>query len=229
MTRRVPPSVCPSIDWSLSGYAKLLDAALNHGMYTTRLFDDQPICGGDLFLRHDVDLSLEAAVVMAELEHSFGVRATYLLMNRSEFYNLDSPTGERALLRLRELGHAVGLHAVFPNAIADGRFDRVIAWHNPDPEWVHADIEDATNPMCPPWFDPETYRSDSNMRWRVEPTFREEWLQLLVHPEWWVFDGDTVQAKMAAFVDDRNERMLELLEEDLAGVVRDAPYVRLRP
>src|SRR5207302_1496919 len=83
----------------------------------------------------DVDLSLEAALVLAELEQERGAQATYFLMTESVFYNLDSQLGRETLGRLRELGHAVGLHAVHPRARSDARFDPVLAWHNPDPEF----------------------------------------------------------------------------------------------
>ena len=69
-----------------------------------------------MILRHDVDLSLDAAVRMAELEHDAGATATYFLMTESVFYNLDSSEGVAAIERLRALGHRVGLHAVYPNA-----------------------------------------------------------------------------------------------------------------
>ena len=42
--------------------------------------------------------------------------ATYFLMTESVFYNLASSEGTAALARLAELGHRVGLHAVYPNA-----------------------------------------------------------------------------------------------------------------
>ena len=73
---------------------------------------------GDLILRHDIDLSLDAALRLAELEAAAGARATYFLMTESVFYNLASDEGERTLERLRELGHRVGLHAVYPRARA---------------------------------------------------------------------------------------------------------------
>ena len=65
-------------------------------------------------------------------------RATYFLMTASVFYNLASRGGSAAITRLRELGHAVGLHAIHPDATLDERFgfDPVLAWHNPDPR-VH--------------------------------------------------------------------------------------------
>ena len=57
-------------------------------------------------------------------------------MTRSVFYNLASAEGEHALARLRELGHRVGHHAVHPHVDLDERFDPVVAWHNPDPEFM---------------------------------------------------------------------------------------------
>src|SRR5207253_567496 len=140
------------------------------------------------------DLSLDAALQLAELEAERGVSATYFLMTRSLFYNLASPEGERALARLRELGHRVGLHALHPHVDRDDRFDPVFAWHNPDAEFMSEPIDGFVNVMSPPWFDPERYRSDSNQHWRNgDPTaaltaHEFDWLQLLIHPEIWVYD-----------------------------------------
>ncbi len=153
-----------SCAFDLAHYRELLEAA-KAGGYRFAFFEGEP-ADGDLILRHDVDLSLDAALRLAELEAEAGAGATYFLMTSSVFYNLASPEGERALERLRELGHRVGLHAVYPRAELDERFERVVAWHNPDPEYMRAPIEGAINVMEPPWFDPETYRSDSNQHWR---------------------------------------------------------------
>ncbi|MBA3718439.1 MAG: hypothetical protein H0W87_09465, partial [Actinobacteria bacterium] len=135
-------------------------------------------------------------------------------------YNLDSPEGERTLARLRELGHRVGLHAVWPRAELDGRFDPVIAWHNPDPAYMSEPSESAANVMEPRFFSPETYRSDSNQHWRhgcphEELTARRfEWLQLLTHPEIWVHPGETMGETMLAMLDAERERRLVQLAAD---------------
>ena len=129
-------------------YRELLEAA-KRGGYRSAPFDEAPR-PGDLFLRHDVDLDLEAALVTAELERDAGVSASYFLMTQSVFYNLDSDDGERAIARLRELGHRVGLHAVYPKLELDARFDPVVAWHNPDPEYMREPLEGAVNVMQAP-------------------------------------------------------------------------------
>jgi hypothetical protein len=204
--------------FDVAHYRELLEAA-QAGGYRFVPFDRDPQ-PGELFLRHDVDLSLDAALELARLEAELGVRATYFLMTRSVFYNLGSDAGEQALAELRALGHAVGHHAVYPHVDLDDRFDRVVAWHNPDPEFVSQPIDGAVNVMAEPWFDPERYRSDSNQHWRQgcphEQLARGEfdWLQLLVHPEIWVYPGDTMRETMLAMLDAERALRLEQLAAD---------------
>lgn len=199
-------------------YELLLEAA-QEGGYAFRFFEDEP-ADGDLFLRHDVDLSLDAALSMARLEAEMGVRSTYFLMTRSVFYNLASHAGEAAIEELRALGHSVGHHAVHPHVDLDERFDRVVAWHNPDPAFMRAPVDGAVNVMEAPWFGPEHYRSDSNQRWRSgsprEGLRRREpsWLQLLVHPEIWVYPGESMRESMLSFLEaDREARLTHLAND----------------
>ena len=207
-----------SCDFSLGHYRELLEAAKSGG-YRFAGFDRPPETG-DLLLRHDVDLSLDAAVQMAEVEAGAGAWSTWFLMTRSVFYNLDSAEGERTIERLRALGGRVGLHAVWPHIELDARFEPTIAWHNPYPEYMSAPVEGAVNVMTKPWFDPRHYRSDSNQCWRhgcpheelAETSF--EWLQLLIHPEIWVFDGETMRETMESFLDADRAARLEQLRAD---------------
>ena len=153
-----------SCAFDLLHYVELLDAA-RAGGYRFAFFDHEPRAG-DVLLRHDVDMSLAAAVTMAELEAEREVRATYFLMTRSDFYNLDSRSGIAAIARLRELGHRIGLHGVYPDAKRDERFDPVVAWHTPDLDYMSVRIPGVVNVMQEGFFDPARYRSDSNQHWR---------------------------------------------------------------
>jgi hypothetical protein len=204
--------------FDLTHYRELLDAARTGG-YRFAHFDEPPR-RGDLMLRHDVDLSLDAALRMAQLEAEAGATATYFLMTESVFYNLASSEGVAAIGTLRGLGHRVGLHAVYPNAILDERFDPVVAWHNPDPEYMTRPVDGAVNVMQEGFFDPPTYRSDSNQRWRSGCPHSElraggfPWLQLLVHPEIWAYPGSTMGATMRAMLDAERERRLVQLADD---------------
>ena len=205
-------------DFSLAHYRELLQAA-KAGGYRWAFFDAEPR-DGDLILRHDVDLSLDGALAMAEVEASEGAWSTWFLMTRSVFYNLGSSEGEAAIARLRELGHRVAHHAVYPHIDLDDRFDRVVTWHNPDPEYMKVPLAGAVNVMQEGYFDPATYRSDSNQRWRSGCPHAElaagafPWLQLLTHPEIWAFEGATMRASMESFLDADRAARLEHLRED---------------
>jgi hypothetical protein len=178
-----------SCAFDLRHYGEILEAA-RAGGYRFATFDERPR-DGDLFLRHDVDLDLPAALEMAEVESGAGARATYFLMTESLFYNLASSEGAATLSRLRELGHAVGLHAA-----------------------------GAVNVMEAPFFDPDHYRSDSNQHWRSGCPHEELraraflWLQLLTHPEIWAYSGNTMAETMGAMLDSERERRLEQLRAD---------------
>jgi hypothetical protein len=208
-----------SCAFDLAHYGELVRAAQDGGYRFTH-FVDAPT-EGTVILRHDVDLALDAALRMAEVENDAGASATYFLMTESVFYNLDSSDGVAAVARLRELGHRVALHAVYPHAPIDDRFDPVVAWHNPDPEYMRASLPDGRiNVMQEPWFDPATYRSDSNQHWRSGCPHDElragafSWLQLLTHPEIWAYPGETMGQTMRAMLDAEKERRLEQLAED---------------
>jgi hypothetical protein len=204
--------------FDLAHYGELLAAAKSGG-YRFAFFDREPT-PGDLLLRHDVDLSLDAALTLAGLETAAGAQATYFLMTQSVFYNLASPEGEHAFRRLRELGHRVGLHAVYPRLELDDRFDPVVAWHNPDPEFMREPLDGAVNVMQPEYFDPDHYRSDSNQHWRSGCPHEElaagsfEWLQLLTHPEIWAYPGETMRETMLAMLEAERGRDLERLADD---------------
>jgi hypothetical protein len=207
-----------SCAFDLGHYAEILEAA-KAGGYRFARFGEGPE-SGDLFLRHDVDLSLDAAIQMAELEAELAAHTTYLLMTESVFYNLASTEGTGAMRRLRELGHTVGLHAVHPSVELDNRFDPVVSWHNPKPGYMSAEIPGAINVYAEPYFSPQTYRSDSNQNWRSGCPHEEvrrgvfPWLQILVHPEIWVYPGGTMGETMRAMVEAEKVRRLDQIAAD---------------
>ena len=207
-----------SCDFSLEHYRELLQVG-KAGGYRWAGFERAPE-PGDLILRHDVDLSLDSALAVAEIEAEEKAWSTWFLMTRSVFYNLSSKEGVAAIERLRALGHRVAHHAVWPDVDLDERFDAVVAWHNPDPEYMQADIPGAVNVMQPPFFDPEHYRSDSNQYWRHGCPHEQlaagefEWLQLLTHPEIWAFPGGTMRETMESMLDADRATRFEQLRAD---------------
>jgi hypothetical protein len=205
-------------DFSIGHYRELL-RAVRAGGYRWAGFDTPPE-PGVVLMRHDVDLSLHAALVIAEVEAEEEAWSTWFLMTRSVFYNLASYEGVRAIARLRELGHRVAHHAVWPDVDLDDRFDPVVSWHNPDLRYMRESIPDATNVMEPTFFSPGHYRSESNQHWRHGCPHEQlargefEWLQILVHPEIWAFEGATMRETMESMLDAERAARFEQLRYD---------------
>lgn len=203
--------------FDLEHFRELIEATRAGGYHFVG-FDKEPE-PGDLFLRHDVDLCLHAALELSRLERELGVRATYFLMTTSVFYNLASPEGERALNELRADGHGVGIHPDWPTVGLDSRFDPLVSWHNPDAEYMRLPLGDGlVNVMAEPYVN--NYRSDSNQHWRQGcphedlAAGRFDWLQLLIHPAIWVYPGATMRETMLAMLEDERCRRLEQLAAD---------------
>ncbi len=199
----------PGCTLDLPHYRELLEAARAAG-YDWASFDRHPR-RGDLFLRHDVRVSLEAALELARLEHEAGARATYFLMTESALYNLDSHVGRYAQRQLRQWGHAVGLHAVHPRAELDGRFDKVVSWHNPEPSYAAEPVFGAVNVAAAP-FGEHVLSDENGCPHAALAAAGLEWLQLLVHPERWVFEDEE------ALLDAKREQWRDYLEADGLGL-----------
>lgn len=209
--------------FSLAHYRELLEAA-KAGGYRFAGFD-RPPAPGDLIVRHDVDLSLHAAVRMAEVEAEAGAWSTWFLMTRSVFYNLASEEGERAIATLRELGGRIAHHAVYPHVDLDDRFDPVVAWHNPDRSYLEDPIGGAANAMSPDFHRPELFRTDSNHHWNRHGKEYDcphgelergefEWLHLVIHPAIWVYDGSTMRETMDSLLEAEREVRYAQLRAD---------------
>jgi ribosomal protein S18 acetylase RimI-like enzyme len=200
--------------FSAGDYKSLLKC-LQHNTYpilpVSSLADPQVKKG--VFLRHDVDFSLECALPLGELEAQMGFKGTYYILLNGPY----SPrqTEERKHLKaLARMGHEIGLHydmRHYPTCpdkqvetlkmeVAElesltGSSVTTISMHEPhrghgDPfrelHWVH--------PHNPAWFEHLTYVSDSCRAWRDESLLQffhsdgPQRLLLLTHPELWL-DG----------------------------------------
>lgn len=172
----------------------------------------KPVCY--FILRHDIDFSLSSALDMAYIEAENGIRATYFLLLRSEYYNLLSEKSCILPRQLIELNHEVGLHYDVRtiHKQTDRDFEKILNWeieilselsgkkissismHNPslyggDPFFNTNIFINAYNDC----FTKEiAYFSDSCGGWRdnaFNSFVNEEIpcrLQLLIHPFFWV-------------------------------------------
>lgn len=159
-----------------------------------------------LILRHDVDVSLESALTMAELDSELGVKSTFYVLFSNRYYNLLETDSLRLLREISELGHEVGLHydleayrTYGPDVLetlereigllgllVGGRVTSV-APHNPsqnDPLLRRACINAYDEGLC------NLYVSDSSRAWDLESlnkllSLKYDRVQLLTHPFLW--------------------------------------------
>ena len=216
-------------------YAGLLDEMRDAGREFWGFDADAPLDGGEVFLRHDVDLSTDRTLAMARVEAARDVRATYCFLLTTPLYDLATTENRRALREIRDLGHDVGLHfdlhhhfetpQAVPTADVAARVDaeratlerlsdgpvETVSFHVP-PEWVlGTTFDDFVNAYAPRFFSEIEYVSDSNQKWRDGRPFTDgvpETAQVLVHPGLW-HDRDR---EMATIVDAYAERAHESVD-----------------
>ena len=201
--------------FSLAAYSALLDRMLEAGadLLPVTSMGKSECVPKTVFLRHDIDFSLELCVPMAEVEASKGIKATYYILLNGP-YSVDDKNGRRHLLRLVELGHEIGLHYDLKNYPDQSNEQKLkleseiehlehlieqkiptITMHEPhrtagDPfkegPWIH--------PHNPILFNTVRYVSDSCRAWRDESLLEffsreEDRLLFLTHPELWMNDN----------------------------------------
>jgi hypothetical protein len=218
--------------FTVGGYVEMISKILDHG-YRIRRFDDFDAAQPDLILRHDIDFDPEIALEIAEAESKKGWRSSYFVLTRSEFYNLAAPRCRKAIKKLQELGHGVGLH--FDASIHPASPDALIEAVNRESDWIesitgspvdvfslhrpHPDLLENTltvpgkiNAYAPGLFHDIGYVSDSRGAWHHgnpldhKSVAAGHALQLLTHPIWWTSDPTySAHEKCAAFLAARSE------------------------
>lgn len=180
-----------------------------------------------VIMRHDIDLSLDKAVHMAELEHRLGIASTYFVLLATSFYNVSSREAYHKVRRIIALGHEVGLHfdeeryqvhtaedirdcimqevEILSNVL-DHRVS-VMSMHRPSRKALESDLQlpNVINSYASSFFNQMKYVSDSRMHWR-EDVFgiiqRNEInrLHILTHPFWYSSDEETMETKLRRFL-----------------------------
>jgi len=199
-------------DFTTERYQALLELALTN--YVPRTFHGYEATEKCFIVRHDVDISLNRAVALAEIENKLGISAAYLVDPHSMFYNLSEKNQVALLHRILELGHGLGLHfdANFHEIAGESELDSlvgeeadwiefvtgvrpsVMSFHNPSTlhlEWRADSYAGLVNCYSSRVMDLFTYVSDSNGYWRFHQLHEmllkasEPRLQILIHPGWW--------------------------------------------
>ncbi len=189
-------------------YRELLREALHQGKRVVA-FRDMPDSDPFLLLRHDIDFSIERALVMARIEEALGVTATYFVLLSAPYYNALEARSLRMLREIVSAGHELGLHyeVVSLEGVARDRWQGVVeaqcgalsavleveigtvAQHKPTRAgvlWAPRGFQDA---YADEFVGRIPYLSDSRMVFDLEQARRvmssNARVQLLIHPIWW--------------------------------------------
>jgi len=230
------------VEFNLDGYRKLIRHLMNH--YT--FIDFEQCVAGEpgpfVILRHDIDYSLEKALVIAQVEASeLGIRSAYFVLHSSPHYTILEPESIRLIQEIHGLGHTIGFHydcnlfnlADSPDLLlrqlirAVENLCRVnvtcIACHNlgVTARDLFIDHPQYLNPYSPTFRDNMLYISESLGEWRGD-TFKKLWslseprIQLLLHPCFWADEK----------VFDREGFLQDMRAEKIAGAERYIDWQR---
>lgn len=95
--------------FTFNAYNELINK-LRENEYTIANYHNYKKTEKCAILRHDVDYSMEKALIMAEYEKSIDVKSTYFLLLTSDFYNVLSHKNQKYIHKIIECGHDIGLH-----------------------------------------------------------------------------------------------------------------------
>jgi hypothetical protein len=198
-------------DFTRAGYSALLEAFLARGYAAVGYSDAEPSLR-HLIVRHDLDMSIDAALPIAEIEAGLGVASSYFVLLRTDMYNPWAEPSRRALRRIAALGHEIGLHldsSLYPDnsdaleQAASAECEalekiveaavKTVSFHRPAPGLLgrEAPIAGRQHAYQPRFFSDMGYCSDSRGAWHHgqpldhQAVTEGRALQLLTHPIWW--------------------------------------------
>ncbi len=223
------------------GYKALINALLEQG-YQAHSYDDANPEERHLILRHDIDISLQAAEDLAEIENGLGVAACYFILLRTEMYNPFSEASGKSLAAIAVQGHDIGLHldaSLYGNDITaldkateeecgileviTGAPVKYVSFHRPV-EALHGlaqTLAGRRHAYEPRFFSEMGYCSDSRGAWHYghpldhPAVCQGRAMQLLTHPVWWS-DQETGEplTRLRSFVSDRNRWLKQQLADN---------------
>jgi hypothetical protein len=200
----------------------------------------------NIFLRHDVDFSLEYALSLAFEEKKNQKSSTYFVLLHSEFYNANSIKGKEMIQKIVSLGHDIGLHY-------DTRF------FSEDPERNKQQIKQELSILediagipiltVAPHIPSETkesmldfkdlgilnsrgveiqtdvfYISDSGRYWRngcmCNHLGKHDNIQILTHPIWWVENSKSIKQELDVFFKKESHRLAQDIGDYKKMVIR---------
>lgn len=225
------------MEFTYHAYENMLTSLSKQG-YIFSKFNDYEDKNKVVILRHDVDMSLNSAFALAELEYKNGIKSTYFVLVSTDFYNIFSKKSTEILGNILDMGHSIGLHfdeakynCKSINSIADcvcrekkilelcvNRKVDFVSMHRPSGLVLDNDIkfENIINTYSREFFSDFKYVSDSRMHWKenvkdlIEKCMYNK-IHILTHPIWY----NKKEEFPCVIIDSLYEKNREILELSL--------------
>lgn len=168
-------------------------------------------------LRHDIDIDIDKAYKMCNIEKDMGITSTYFILVTSDFYNILSYKNRNIIRDMSVNGFEIGLHfdpmiygsmtlnqmqkqvekecSIIEDIV--GEKVETISLHNPSIHNQYPIFESYRNTYSKEFFNPELYLSDSCKDFRGKDVFEfikkgeNNLLQVLFHPLHFSESGET--------------------------------------
>jgi hypothetical protein len=204
-------------------YGKILEHAIDRGY---RFVDYASVdlaheAGKQIILRHDIDLSPEMALEMAEIDASLNISSTFALLLTSPLYNALNKDNLKTIDKIHLLGHHIALHHDISADCSDEQLCKdiniemkilkellpyikpVFVWHDlpPNSLFDHIEVPGMINAYAAKFTKKMHYMSDSVTRHSPEDFLnalgKYELLHLLLHPIIWMSERDDMVSMLA--------------------------------
>lgn len=233
------------MEFTYKAYGQLIHLLKNKG-YSISTYHNHASFERVVILRHDVDSSIDKALLMAELEQSLGVTGTYFFLLSTDFYNIASRECTRKIKQIQNMGHEIGLHFdeikyrrssdsydILPHLYNEVKIMelildtpiRTVSMHRPSSTALEADYDlgDIVNSYSKVFFEDFKYVSDSRRYWRedvikVVNTEAFNRLHILTHPFWYNEREISINENIAQFINMANLERYNQLQDNIRNL-----------
>jgi len=213
-------------NFSFQHYNQILKLAKRQG-YKFCFFSKRPDKKNKrIYMRHDVDFSVERTLRLAKIENKNGIVSTFFIRFNAPFYNLFDPNCLKIIKEIIGLGHQIGLHfdekCINPRELTKKNIEKevvsqlrvfknyfniknIVSFHCPS-NFVfdkRFDPNKFISVYSPQFFSKIKYLSDSRGQWRegcvckfLKSSPPPKNLQVLIHAEWWGIKGNSANKRL---------------------------------
>lgn len=227
-------------EFNIDNFSRLIENILNRKFEFIQFpaYNEKINSQNKIILRHDVDFSLLAAYEIAKREYHLGVKSTFFLYLNSVFYSITYKSDIDVIRNIIELGHDIALHydsnstlsleielKILKELFSECRND-IISFHRPSanlgsfknfisrlPAGIRTTYDNVYAKDIKYISDSKCILDFGNLEKILD---NYESLQLLLHPIWWYFEGETTNQKLSGFYNERCKNISRLIKENLS-------------